>query len=105
MREVVQHRIPMLSQLVNGLSVCEILDSIRSYPAQMKDQFCRADNAQNTLDNNVFNDLIEVQFSHQPTKKALEIDTHKYFCDFVDKLFYEGSVSVTFGKGIYYFNL
>lgn len=88
MREVVQHRIPMLSQLVNGLSVCEILDSIRSYPAQMKDLFCRADNAQNTLDNNVFNDLIEVQFSHQPTKKALEIDTHKYFCDFVDKLFY-----------------
>ena len=92
MKEVVQQRIPMLSQLVNGLAVCGLLESIRANPMQMKDLFC-IDSAGCLLDNDMFVELTEAQFSQQQQKKSKEIDTHKYFCDFVDKLFHQGNVT------------
>ena len=96
MKEVVQQRIPMLSQLVNGLRICGVLESIQSFPRQMKDMFCKAGNLENQLTSDKFSDLLAVQFSQQQQKKALEIDTYKYFCDFVDKMFHEGNVPMYF---------
>lgn len=65
----------MLSQLVNGLAVCGVLESVKSNPIQMKDLCCKTDSAECQLDNSVFIDLTEAQFRHEQQRKALEIDT------------------------------
>lgn len=91
MKEVVQDRIPMLSQLVNGLKVCGVLGSIQAHPDQMRAHFCIANASKDQLDNEKFNNLILVQFSNEQQKKALEINTYKYFSDFIDKLYHQGT--------------
>ena len=79
---VVQERLPMVSQLMVGLAPCGILAAIQANPEVMRPLFCMS-HAGEKLDEDRFMNLFKVNFSQEQQKKAKEIDTYKVFCDYV----------------------
>jgi len=69
-RNVVQERLPMVSQLMEGLKPCGILAAIQTYPDEMRPLFCINDTGEK-LHEDKFMSLFEVNFSQEQQKKGL----------------------------------
>ena len=79
----------MISQLMDGLKTCGILEAIQKYPDQLRPLFC-VDCAKYSIDEDTFLDLFTANYSLEQQKKILEIDTYKVFCDFVGLVAHKG---------------
>lgn len=82
MREVVQDRLPMISQFGDGLKACNVHEAIQNYPEELKNLFC-IETISQELTEDQFVDLFYVAYSEQQQKKLKEINTFKVFSDFV----------------------
>ena len=86
---VVQERLPMVSQLMEGLAPCGILAAIQGNPEVMRPLFCMSHTGEK-LDEDRFMILFKVNFSQEQEKKAKEIDTYIVFCDYVGMVAHGG---------------
>ena len=86
---VVQERLSMVSQLMEGLAPCGILGAIQANPEVMRPLSCLS-HAGEKLDEDRFMNLFKVNFSQEQQKKAKEIDTYKVFCDYVGMVAHGG---------------
>lgn len=88
--DVVQGRLPMVSQLMEGLTPCGILAAIQTNPEEMRALFC-INHTGEKLDEDRFMNLFKVNFSQEQQKKAKEMNTYKLFCDYVGMVAHEGT--------------
>lgn len=86
---VVQGRLPMVSQLMEGLAPCGILAAIQANPEVMRLIFCMSHTGEK-LDEDRFINLLKVNFSQEQQKKAKETDAYKVFSDYVGMVAHEG---------------
>lgn len=82
----------MVSQLMDGLRVCGVLEAIQKYPEQMRAMFVMNEEE---IDEDSFLDLFHVDFSLEQMKKVKEIDTFKVFSDFVSMVYHKGLLLIT----------
>jgi len=86
---VVQGRLPMVSQLMEGLAPCGILAAIQANPEVMRLIFCMSHTGEK-LDEDRFINLFKVNFSQEQQKKAKETDAYKVFSDYVGMVAHGG---------------
>ena len=90
---VVQQRLPMVAQLMEGLTPSGILAAIEKYPEKMRPLFCINETG-DKMDEDSFMNLFEVNFSQGQQKKAKEIETYKGFCDYVGMVAHGGKIII-----------
>ena len=73
---------PQLMQLEEGLSSCDVLDSMREHPQLWEKVFHKKGSSEDiTADD--FLDQLVANFSVGQREKEKEIDVYKIFCDFL----------------------
>ena len=60
-KEIVQERMPMVSQLMDGLKTCGVLEAIQTYLEELRSLFLIG--RKDKLDEDTFLDLFHVEFS------------------------------------------
>ena len=80
----------MISQLMDGLGVCGVLQAVKAHPHELKPLFC-VRSTQGSLDEDMFLGMLKVNYSQEQTKRLKEIDTYKCFADYVGMLYNEGN--------------
>lgn len=84
----VEPKLPMLSQLADGLKLFGVLQAMQRYPSVMKPLFTAEERKIFTSDD--FSAMLVTTFSVSQIKKDQEIQTYKAFADFVQSLQYGG---------------
>lgn len=90
MNEAVVPKMPMLNQLEEGLEQNGLLREIRNYPELFEPIFTANSSFDITADD--FIQRLVVHFSEQQHLKSKEQDIFKYFTDFIQALYYEGTI-------------
>ena len=75
---VVQERLPMVSQLMEGLAPCGILGAIQANPEVMRPLSCLS-HAGEKLDEDRFMNLFKVNFSQEQQKRPRKLIPTKSF--------------------------
>ena len=83
----IEPKLPALAQLADGLAVRGLIDLIKKNPVGFEDLFIkRTDDI--TVER--FMDEMEPLFSEKGSNKFLkEESTYKFFCDFIEKCYYD----------------
>lgn len=64
-----QERLPMVSQLMEGLAPCGILAAVQANPEEMRPLFCMSHTGEK-MDEDRFMNLFKVKFSQEQEKKG-----------------------------------
>lgn len=82
----IEPKISCMSQLVDGLNLSNLVESIRSNPDDFKGFFVKKEDSLNYED---FFSLLEAEFSLKGSNKyQSEVNTYQYFLDMIEEMFF-----------------
>ena len=79
----------MVSQLMEGLKNCGLLEAIQKYPYQIRPLLC-INATTEELDEDRVLSLFIVNFSLEQQKKSKEVNTYKVFSDYIGMVSHSG---------------
>ena len=101
LNDAVVPKIPMLKDLEEGLQLYGLSQLIKQNSEVLEPVFTQSDKFNITADN--FLEKLIVHYSQQQLYKSKEEDVFKFFADFVQALFYEGTsiLLISFTQRLY----